>query len=210
MRHIALMSVNRPTGQWLLSRQVQDIIEWKCIPFYIQGLGDSSMDAHDGNPAKTVPTDQCTLSPQEGEIIMKTIKRVVKGRQGHSWTVSFTVDNDSQDFIFEERVLAPLEPLKYDPSAGFVDCGHFLMQCVHPFISMDILMDVAHNMMFPESVDRIEEVRTKYTDFLEAALKASPALWVHMEEDCKGVACKSRERHIQTQDQYYEAPQQTW
>ncbi|KAH9019731.1 hypothetical protein EDB85DRAFT_2153546 [Lactarius pseudohatsudake] len=131
-------SSHKRTGQghWLLLRQVQDIVE------------QNSMDAHDGNPAKTVPTDQRTLSPQEGEIIVKTIKRarpkqisirprflvlwkpvvgcevfiiegswfgavgVVKGRQGHSWTVSFTVDDDSRDFVFEERVLAPLEPLK--------------------------------------------------------------------------------------------------
>ncbi|KAH9177216.1 hypothetical protein EDB89DRAFT_1902451 [Lactarius sanguifluus] len=210
-------------GHWLLSRRVQDIIERKCIPFYIRGLGDSSMDAHDGNPAKTVPTDQCTLSPQEGEIIMKTVKRarpkqisihprflvpwkplvgydvliidgswfgavgVVKGRQGNSWTVSFTVDDDSRESLSpEDGYMRPNQRPKtprtlrgttqIDPSARFVDCGHFIMRCVHPFVSMDIFMDVACNLMFPESVDHTEKVRKKYMEFLKAALGASPAL----------------------------------
>ncbi|KAH9162307.1 hypothetical protein EDB89DRAFT_2079838 [Lactarius sanguifluus] len=210
-------------GHWLLSRRVQDIVERKCIPLYIRGLGASSMDAHDGNPAKTVPTDQRTLSPQEGEIIVKMVKRarpkqisihprflvpwkplvgyevliidgswfgavgVVKGRQGNSWTVSFTVDDDSREFVFEESDLAPLEPLKYDPSARFIDCGHFIMRCVHPFVSMDIFMDVARNLMFPESVDHTEKVRKKYMEFLKAALGASPALRVRMEEGDLGM-----------------------
>ncbi|KAI9429356.1 hypothetical protein H4582DRAFT_2065376 [Lactarius indigo] len=69
------MTPEPAAGHWLFSLQVQDIIEKKCIPFHIRGSGDGSMSAHDGNPARTVPTHQRTLSPQEGEIIVKTVKR---------------------------------------------------------------------------------------------------------------------------------------
>ena len=93
--------------------------------------------------------DRRTLSPQEGEIVVKTVQHnrrpkqisidpkflepwkpllgwevavikgpwlgtvgVTKGRQGDDWTVTFTVDGDSRDFTFQEKHLAPLEPLK--------------------------------------------------------------------------------------------------
>jgi hypothetical protein len=54
--------------------EIQHILENKCIPFYIRGCRERSMDAYCGSLARTLPTDQCTLSPLEGEIIVKTVK----------------------------------------------------------------------------------------------------------------------------------------
>jgi len=106
------------------------------------------MDTYEGNPARTVPIDQRTSSPREGEIIVRTVKHarlhqlsihlkylvpwkplvrsevvilngsmfgsvgVAKGREGNDWIVTFTVDDDSWDFIYEEKDITPLEPLK--------------------------------------------------------------------------------------------------
>jgi hypothetical protein len=137
-----------PDGHWLFASEVETVIEQKCIPFYIRALGDRAMDPYDGCPARTVPVNKRTLSPQEGEVVMKTVQGrrpkqisihprylepwkplpgcevvitngrwfgtvgVAKRRQGEDWSITFTVDDDSRDFLFQEKVLAPLEPLK--------------------------------------------------------------------------------------------------
>ncbi|KAI9445703.1 hypothetical protein BJY52DRAFT_422297 [Lactarius psammicola] len=85
---------------------------------------------------------------------------------------------------------------KTDPSAPFVDCGHFLMRCVYPFVSVGKLIDVARDLIVPGSFDdTTEKVRERYTDYLEAVLTFSPALRMRtsrgdleMEDIEKGIA----------------------
>ena len=37
---------------------------------------------------------------------------VVKGREGEKWVVTFTVDDDSQDFVFTGKDIVPIETPK--------------------------------------------------------------------------------------------------
>jgi hypothetical protein len=53
---------------------IQSILEWKCIPFIIRASGDHSLDDYDGKPARTLPVNKCTLTPHEGEIVVRTIR----------------------------------------------------------------------------------------------------------------------------------------
>jgi hypothetical protein len=133
------------TDFWLFSDEIQRVIEKKCILFHIRGHSEFGMDAYTGSLARTVPTDQRTLSPAaEDEIVVRTVNRgrpkqisihprflmpwtplvgsevvitqgkwlgtlgLVKGRQGDDWIVG----NESGDFVFEEKDMAPVKPHK--------------------------------------------------------------------------------------------------
>jgi hypothetical protein len=50
-------------------------VEHKCIPFIIRGSGNQALDTYNGKPARTVPINQRTLTPREGETIVRTIRR---------------------------------------------------------------------------------------------------------------------------------------
>ena len=38
-------------------------------------MGDRTLDAYDGKPARTVPMDKQTLIPREGKIVVRTVRR---------------------------------------------------------------------------------------------------------------------------------------
>ena len=68
-------STPEPTGHWVFTNVIQSVLERKCIPFIIRASGDRDLNDYDGKPARTLPIAKRTVTPREGEIVVKTIRR---------------------------------------------------------------------------------------------------------------------------------------
>ena len=56
------------------------------------------------------PVDRCEVVITDGHWI--GTMGVVKGREGEKWVITFTVDNDSRDFVFMGKDIVPIETPK--------------------------------------------------------------------------------------------------
>ena len=71
-----ILGIERDT-HWLLSDEMQGILENKRIPMHIRsnkGSGDGSMNMYEGNTARTVTTAERTITPRDGEVVVTVVQ----------------------------------------------------------------------------------------------------------------------------------------